>query len=133
MILDYPPRSYINPSHFRKINQFPVSDRVEYCIANTVLSTGMELYQDIFLKCLNLHSVAIAQDRRWHWTYLCRKQIQGKKAYPFQGQKYGPKQALVPKMLEHCLLLSMLLRKIFYFICKSNSSYYHFLMTDIII
>ena len=30
------PRSHINPSHFRKIKWLPVSDRVEYCIANTV-------------------------------------------------------------------------------------------------
>ena len=97
------------------------------------LSTGMELYQDIFMKCLSLHSADIAQDHRWHWTYLCRKQIQDKKAYPSQGQKYGPKSALVSKMLEHRLLLCMLLRKIFYFICKTNSSYYHLLMIDIII
>ena len=26
------------------------------------LSTGMELYHDIFMKCLSLHSVDIAQD-----------------------------------------------------------------------
>ena len=97
------------------------------------LSTGMELYQDIFMKCLSLNSADIAQDHRWHWAYLCGKQIQGKKAYPSQGQKYGPKSALVSKMLEHRLLLCMLLRKIFYFICKTNSSYYHLLMIDIII
>ena len=30
----------------------------------------MELYRDIFMKCLNLHSANIAQDRKWHWTYL---------------------------------------------------------------
>ena len=29
-------RSHIDPSHFRKINWLPVSDRMEYCIANTV-------------------------------------------------------------------------------------------------
>ena len=75
-------RSHINPSHFRKINWLPVSDRVEYCIAKTVFKYWMELYQDIFMKCLSLHSVNIAQDHRWHWTYLCGKQIQGKKAYP---------------------------------------------------
>ena len=34
--LNLPPRSHINSSHFRKINWLPVSDRVEYCIANTV-------------------------------------------------------------------------------------------------
>ena len=29
--LNLPPRSHINPSHSRKINWLPVSDRVEYC------------------------------------------------------------------------------------------------------
>ena len=32
--------------------------------------------------CLSLQSSDIAQDQRWHWTYLSGKQIQGKKAYP---------------------------------------------------
>ena len=35
--LSLPPISHINPSQFRKINRLPVSDRLEYCIANTVL------------------------------------------------------------------------------------------------
>ena len=33
--LNLPPRSHINPSHFRKINWLPVNDRVDNCIANT--------------------------------------------------------------------------------------------------
>ena len=37
----------------------------------------MELYRDMFMKCLSLHSADIAQDHRWYWTYLCGKQIQG--------------------------------------------------------
>ena len=34
--LNLPPRSYIDPSHFRKINWLPITDRVEYYIANIV-------------------------------------------------------------------------------------------------
>ena len=34
--LNLPLRSHIDPSHFRKTNWLPVSDRVEHCIANTV-------------------------------------------------------------------------------------------------
>ena len=34
--LNLPPRSRINPPHFRKINWLPVSDRVEYRTANNV-------------------------------------------------------------------------------------------------
>ena len=85
------------------------------------------------MRCLSLYSADIAQDHRWHWTYLYGQQIQGKKNLSFLGQKYGPKQTLVSKMLQHRLLLHMLLRKIFYFICKANSNYYHILMINIII
>ena len=84
--LNLPPRSHIDSLHFRKINWLPVSDRVEYCIANAISecigSTGMELNQDIPMKCLLIHSADIAQDHRWHSTYLCGKQIQDKKTYP---------------------------------------------------
>ena len=34
--LNLPPRSHIDPSHFRKTNWLPARDRGEYCIANTV-------------------------------------------------------------------------------------------------
>ena len=46
----------------------------------------MELFQDVLMKCLSLRSVDIAQDHRWHWTYLCEKQIQDKKL-SFLGTK----------------------------------------------
>ena len=84
------------------------------------------------MKCLSLHFTNIAQGYRWHRTYLCGKQIQGKKAYPSQGQKYGPKQTPLPKMLKHHFLLCMLLRKTLYFICKANANDYHILLIDII-
>ena len=38
------------------------------------------------MKCLTLLSADIAQDHRWHWTYLCEKQIQDKKL-SFLGTK----------------------------------------------
>ena len=34
--LNLRPRSHIDPSHFRKINWLPVSERVEDCMTNTV-------------------------------------------------------------------------------------------------
>ena len=81
--LNLPPRSPIDPSHFRKINWLPVSDRVECCITNTVFKNWNGIVPDIFMKCLSLYYADITQDHRWHWTYLCGKEIQGKKAYPF--------------------------------------------------
>ena len=80
------------------------------------------------MKCLGLHSANIAQDNRG----IGHTSAENKKAYPSLGQKYGPKSALVSKMLEDLLLLCMLLRKMFYFHCKTSPSYYH-LMIDIII
>ena len=41
--LNLPPRSHINPSHFIKINWLPVSDRVEYCIVNTIFKYWNEI------------------------------------------------------------------------------------------
>ena len=102
--LNLPARSHIDPSHFRKINWLPFSDRIEYCIANTAFKYWNGIVPGYIMKCLSLYSADIAQDHRCHWTYLC----------------------------GHRLLLCMLLRKIFYFICKANSSYYHILTIDII-
>ena len=34
--LNLPPRSHIDPLHFRKINRLPTSDRIEYGITNIV-------------------------------------------------------------------------------------------------
>ena len=52
-------RSHVDPSYFREINWSPPSDRVEYCIANTFLSTGLELHRDMFMKCLRLKTLQI--------------------------------------------------------------------------
>ena len=73
--LNLSPMFHINLLHFKKINWVPVSNRLEYCIAIPFLSTGMELYQDIFMKYLSLHFAGIAQDHRWHWTYRAKKLI----------------------------------------------------------
>ena len=31
------------------------------------------------MKCLSLQSTDIAQDHRWHWTYLCKNKYRGEK------------------------------------------------------
>ena len=62
-----------------------------------------------------------------------RKINTGQKSSSFLGPKIWSKIGPSIKMLEHRLLSWMLLRKILYFICKTNSSYYHILMIDIII
>ena len=75
--LNLPLRSHIDPSHFSN----RVSNRAEFYIANTVFKywNGIvlgyihEMFKPSLYRC-------IAQDHRWYWTYLCGKQIQGKKA-----------------------------------------------------
>ena len=83
LLPELPSRSHIDPSYFRKIKWLPVSERVEYCIANTAFKYCNGIVPGLFMKCLSLHSVDVPQDHGWHWTYLCGKQIQGKKANPF--------------------------------------------------
>ena len=57
--------------------------KVENCIAHVVFKHWNGIVPGyVFMKCLNLHFEDIAQDHRLHWTYLCGKQMQGKKAYP---------------------------------------------------
>ena len=89
--LNLPPRSHINPSHFRKINWLPVSDRVEYCIANTVFKYWNGIVpgyiHEMFKPSLCRYSTRL----QMALDILCGKQIQGKKAYPSWGQKDGPK------------------------------------------
>ena len=131
--LNLPPTSHINPSHFRKINWLPVSDRVEYCIANTVFKywNGIapeyihEIFKPSLCRCSTRSQMAL-DIPLW-------KTNTGKKSLSFLGPKIWSKLALVSKMLEHHLLLCMLLRKIIYFIFEANSSYYHILMIDFII
>ena len=77
--LSLSPRYHMDLSHFTKRNWLRAGNRVEYPIENTVLSTGMVLNWDTFMKCLSLNSSNIAKVQRWSWTYLCGKQIHGKK------------------------------------------------------
>ena len=88
--LNLPPRSRIDPSHFRKRKFRPARDRIEHCIANTVLSTRMDLYRDIhemfkpsFLK-YSIKSLISLDIPLW-------KTNTGQKSYPLLGQKYGQK------------------------------------------
>ena len=131
--LNLPPRSHIDPSQFGKINQLPVSDRVEYCITNTVFKYWNGIVPGYFHEMLKPSLCRYSRRSQLALDIPLRKTNARQKNYPSQGQKFGPKQTLVSKMLEHHLLLGMLLRKIFYFICKAYSDYYHILMIDIII
>ena len=57
----------------------------------------------------------------------------GQKSLSFLAPKIWSKISSSIKNFRTSSSLCMLLRKIFYFICKTNSSYYHLLMVDIIV
>ena len=48
------------------------------------LSTGMEFNQDIFKKCLSIHSADIAQNHGWYWAYLWKTNA-GQKSFSLLG------------------------------------------------
>ena len=75
--LNFPLRSCIVPSHFRKSEQ---------CIENTLFKYWNGVIWDIFTKCLLFHSTDIEKDYRWHQTYLCGKLIPWEK----NGSKINP-------------------------------------------
>ena len=128
------PRSPIDPSHFRNINWLPVSDRVKYCIANTVFK--------------NWNGIVPGYIHEKFKPSLCRYRTRSQMALDMPLLKINTVQKsssfLRPKIWSKIgtsikdighrrLFLCILLRKIFYFICKANSRYYHILMIDIII
>ena len=82
--LNLPPRSYIDPSHFRKINWLPITDRVEYCIANIVFKYWNGIVRgyihEMFKPSLCRYSTK--SQMALDIPLLCKKLIQGKKTYP---------------------------------------------------
>ena len=111
--LNLPPRSHIDPFPFRKINWLPV----EYCIMNTVLNYW--------------NWIVLGYIHEMFMPSLCRYSTRSQMALDIPLRKTNT--ALLAKVLEHCFPLCLLLRKIFCFICETNSSYYRIHMTDIII
>ena len=81
--LNLPSRSPIDPSHFGKINWLVVSDRVEYCIANTVFKHWNEILPGYIHEMFK--------------PSLCRYNTESQMALDIKviflalGQKYGPK------------------------------------------
>ena len=73
--LNRPPRSHINPLHFRRVNCLPANDSVENCIANTVFKywnriTARKMkfsIKDFFSKCDQICSFLRI------WSHLLKK------------------------------------------------------------
>ena len=80
--LNLAPRSHIDPSHFRKINWLPVSDRVEYCIANAVFKYWNGIVSGYIHEMFKSSLCRYRTGSQMALDILCGKQIQGKKAYP---------------------------------------------------
>ena len=127
--LNLPLRSHIYPSHFRKINWLPVSDRVEYCIANTIFNYSNGIVPGYIHKMFKPSFCKHSTRSQMTLDIPLQKTNTGQKSLFFLRPKIWSNISLVSKMLEHRLLLCMLLRKIIYFIIGillSSSSYFKF-------
>ena len=128
--LNLPPRSHIDPSHFRKINWLPVSDRLEYYIGNTAVKYWNGIVpghnHEMFKPSLCTRS-QMALD------IPPRKTNTGQKSLSFLGPKIWSKIDPSIKNVRTSSSFMHVLRKIFFSICKANSSYYDILIIDIVI
>ena len=88
-----------------KINWLPVSNKVEYCIANTAIKYWNRIVPEyIFMKCLSLYSARQSENKN------------RAKKLTFLEWKIWSK--INRSILKHPFLLCMLLRKMFYFLSK---------------
>ena len=132
--LNLPPRSHMDPSHLNKTNWLPVSDRVEYCITNAVFKywDGIvpgyihEMFKPSLCRYCTRSQIAL-DIPLW-------KTNTGQKTLSFLGPKIWSKiRPSIKNVKTSSSFMYKLLRKIFYFICKTNSSYYYLFMINIII
>ena len=107
------------------------AERILYC-QYCFLSTVIELYQDILMKCLSLHSAGVYKITDCFGHKFEENKYRGNKDYLLLGQKCAPVK-IVLKMLQHCLLLCMLVTTMFYFICKANPNNWSILSFDSLI
>ena len=89
--LNLSPRSHIDPSHFRKINWLPVSDRVEYCIANTTFKYWNGIVPGYILKMFKPSLCRYSTRSQMALDILLRKTNTGQKSLSFLGPKIWPK------------------------------------------
>ena len=89
--LNLPPRSHIDPSHFRKINWLPVSDRVEYCIANTVFKYWNRIVPGYILEMFKPSLCRYSTRSQMALDIPLRKTNTGQKSLSFLGPKIWSK------------------------------------------
>ena len=82
--LKLPLRFHISSSCLEQQRDFNLITEQNNVFEVRLLSTQMKLYQGISTKFLSLHSADIAQNYRWHWRYLRRKQVSERKAIFFR-------------------------------------------------
>ena len=113
-------RSPIDPSHFGKFNWLVVSDRVDYCIANTVFKYWNEILPGYIHEMFK--------------PSLCRYNTKSQMALDIKVIfGFGSKIGRSIKNVRTSSSFMLAIKKIVYFICKANLSYHHILVIDIII
>ena len=89
--LKLPPRSHINPSHFRKINWLPVSDGIEYCIANTIFKYWNGIVTGYIHEMLKPPLCRYSTRSQMALDIPLRKTNSGQKSLSFLGPKIWSK------------------------------------------
>ena len=128
--LNLPPRSHINRSHFRKINWFPVSDRVEYFIVTTIFKywnrteTGYihEMFKPLLYRYSTRSQMAL--------DIPLRKTNTGRKSLYFLGPKIWSKIDPSIKNVRSRSSFMYAIKKYILLYLQTNSNYYLTLMID---
>ena len=103
--LHLPPRSHIDPSHFRKTNWLPVSDKVEDCIANTIFKYWNLIVSGYFHEMFKPLSCRYRTRSKMALEIHLRKTNAGPKGLSFLGQKIWSKIDLgVTYIHTYCLI-----------------------------
>ena len=89
--LNLHPRSHIDPYHFRKINWLLVSDRVEYCIANTIFKYWNGIVPGYIHEVFRPSLCRYSTRSQLALGIMLRKTITGQKSLPFLGPKIWSK------------------------------------------
>ena len=117
LCLNLPPRSHshIDPYHFRKINWLLVSDRVEYCIANTIFKYWNGIVPGYIHEVFRPSLCRYSTRSQLALGIPLQKTVTGQKSLPFLGSKIwskiGPsiKNAKTSSSFMHAIKKNILL------------------------
>ena len=130
--LNLPPRSHINPSHFGKINWLPISNRVGYCIANTVFKYWNGIVPGYIHERFKPSLCRYSTRSQMALGIPLFKTNTGQKSLSFLGPKIWRKIGPIIKNVRKSTSFMHAIKKNILLHLQNYTNYYH-LMIDIII